>query len=505
MQPVEIDGNHLTLDQIEDILDQDRFVKLSESAILQINKSREVIEHIVRSGSVVYGVNTGFGKFSDVQISAENIDILQENLVKSHASGIGEAFSNDVVKTMLLLKANGLAKGYSGVRLDIVETLVEMFNRDVLPVVPEKGSVGSSGDLAPLAHLALVMIGLGEAEYQGERLRGAEAMKRAGIPVVKLHSKEGLAILNGTQTMTAVAAINSIRASNILESADIVGAMSSEVLLCTDGAFDARIHRVRHQEGQQVSAENLRTLLKDSPLVKSHIGCKKVQDAYSVRCMPQVHGASRDAAVYVRSVVEREINAATDNPLVFSDHEGTVISGGNFHGQPVALSMDFLAIAMSEIGSISERRIAWMMDANLSDGLPAFLAKDGGLNSGYMIAQYAAAALVSENKSLCHPASIDSIPTSANKEDHVSMGTIGARQCLQVIQNVEHILGIEWLCATQAADFRKPIALAPRTAKAYALLRDAVPILDKDRVTSDDIEKATALLRRKRLVSEVWD
>ena len=504
MTPIEINGHDLTLDTIEEVLQDDMPIKLSDSALVQIKKSREIIEKIIQSGNIVYGVNTGFGKFSDVKISEDNIDLLQENLVKSHAAGVGNPFSEEIVKTMLLLKANGLAKGYSGVRLEVIQTLIQMFNQSVVPIIPEKGSVGSSGDLAPLAHLALVIIGQGEAWYDGQRIHGAEAMQRAGIPVLKLRSKEGLAILNGTQTMTSVACTNLIRAFNILECADILGAMSTEVLLCTRSAFDERIHRARNQEGQIISAENLRTLLKDSPLVRSHADCKKVQDAYSIRCMPQVHGASRDAVHHAKLVVEREINAATDNPLIFIEN-GEVLSGGNFHGQPVSIVMDFLAIAMSEIGNISERRTAWMMDANLSDGLPAFLAKDGGLNSGYMIAQYAAAALVSENKSLCHPASVDSIPTSANKEDHVSMGTIGARKCLQVIENVETILAIEWLCAAQAGDFRKPLEFAPRTKRAYELLREHVPTLDKDRVTSHDIQIATEILRKKNLVEEVWD
>lgn len=504
MTHVEINGHDLTLDTIEEILQDNLTIKLSESSITQVNRSREIIERIVQSGNVVYGVNTGFGKFSDVKISEDKIDLLQENLVKSHAAGVGNPFSDEIVKIMLLLKANGLAKGFSGVRLEVVNTLIQMFNHGVIPVIPEKGSVGSSGDLAPLAHLALVMIGQGEALFHGQRMHGADAMQRAGIPVLKLRSKEGLAILNGTQTMTSVACVNLIRAFNILECADILGAMSTEVLLCTRSAFDERIHKARNQEGQIISAENLRTLLKDSPLIRSHADCGKVQDAYSVRCMPQVHGASRDAVHHVKLVVEREINAATDNPLIFVDN-GEVLSGGNFHGQPVAIVMDFLAIAMSEIGNISERRTAWMMDSNLSDGLPSFLAKDGGLNSGYMIAQYAAAALVSENKSLCHPASVDSIPTSANKEDHVSMGTIGARKCLQIIENVESILAIEWLCASQAGDFRKPIEFAPRTKRAHELLREHVPTLDKDRVTSHDIQIATEMLRKKSLVEEVWD
>ncbi len=499
MNYLELDGDHLTLESMEEALDQPTQIRLSDAAWDRVRRSREVVEDIVRRGDVVYGVNTGFGKFSDVAISEAHTDELQENLVRSHATGVGDPLPDSVVRTMLLLKANALAKGLSGVRPEIIQLLIDMFRRDVLPVIPEKGSVGASGDLAPLAHLALAMIGEGVCVLEGRRMSAAEALQKAGLGPVRLRSKEGLAVLNGTQAMTAVACVALLRALNLLESADILGAMSTEVLLCTDVAFDARIH-----EGQSVSAENLRTLLQASPLVLSHRHCKKVQDAYSVRCIPQVHGASRDAAVHVKQVVEREINAATDNPLVFPER-GEVLSGGNFHGQPIALVMDYLAIAISELGSISERRVAWMMDASLSDGLPPFLARNGGLHSGYMIAQYTAAALASENKHLCHPASVDSIPTSANKEDHVSMGTIAARKCLKVVENVETILAIEWLCAAQAADFRKPVELAQRTSRAYHLLREHVEPLERDRVTAVDIARAQELLFRKRLVEVVWN
>ncbi len=498
-----IDGSNLTIENLAEILRESVTVELSASARNAIQKSRDTIENIVASGQVVYGVNTGFGKFSDVKISDENIETLQTNLVRSHASGVGEPFDQEIVRAMLILKANGLSKGFSGVRLEVVELLLSMFNKGVTPVIPLKGSVGSSGDLAPLAHLTLVLMGEGEAFYKNERLHGDEALNRAGLKPISLKSKEGLAVLNGTQTMTATAAINLIHAQNIIECAEILGAMSAEVLLCTPSAFDARIQSARGQVGQIESAKKLRELVKDSPLVQSHLDCKKVQDAYSIRCMPQVHGASRDTVAYVKTIVEREMNGATDNPLIFTE-TGEVISGGNFHGQPVALVMDFLSIAMCEIGNISERRTAWMMDPHLNDGLPAFLAKDGGLNSGYMIAQYAAAALVSENKSLAHPASVDSIPTSANKEDHVSMGTIGARKCNQIIENVENVLAIEWLCASQAGDFRKPIDFAPRTKKAYELLRASVPPLEKDRQTSTDIRKAFDILSDGKLVKAVW-
>ncbi len=504
MKPFLIDGKCLTAESVRRILDEKTPVGITDESRAAVEKSRAVIESIIHSGKTVYGVNTGFGKFSDVRISDEQIELLQQNIVRSHAAGVGEPLPETVVRIVLLLKANGLAKGYSGVRPEIIETLLRMFIQDVLPVIPSQGSVGASGDLAPLSHLALVMIGEGEAFFRGQRLLGGDAMRQAGIPTVQLKSKEGLAILNGTQVMTGIAVYNLLHAMNIIETAEIAGAMTTEALFCTDTAFDERIHDARNQTGQIQSAEKLRTLVKDSPMIKAHRDCSNVQDAYSVRCMPQVHGASRDAVRYVKEIVEREMNAATDNPLIFTEEED-VLSGGNFHGQPVALAMDFLSMAMSEIGGISERRIAWMMDPHLNYGLPAFLAKEGGINSGYMIAQYTAAALASENKSLCHPACVDSIPTSANKEDHVSMGTIGARKCMQIISNVQNILAIEWLCAAQAADFRRPHELAPMTNKAYLLLRSEIPFLKKDGLTHVLIEKACRLIRDGSINRTVWD
>ena len=497
------DGNCLTTELVRRILDEQKPVGITDESRKAVEKSREVIESIINSGKTVYGVNTGFGKFSDVRISDEQIELLQQNIVRSHAAGVGEPLPETAVKIIVLLKANGLAKGYSGVRTEIIDTLINMYNRDVLPVIPSQGSVGASGDLAPLAHLALVMIGEGEAILHGQRMPGGEAMLKAGIAPVQLKSKEGLAILNGTQVMTGIAVYNLLHAMNIIETAEIAGAMTTEALFCTDTAFDERIHVARNQTGQIQSAEKLRTLVKDSPMIKAHRDCSNVQDAYSVRCMPQVHGASRDAVRYVKEIVEREMNAATDNPLIFTG-EQDVLSGGNFHGQPVALAMDFLSMAMSEIGSISERRIAWMMDPHLNYGLPAFLAMEGGINSGYMIAQYTAAALASENKTLCHPACVDSIPTSANKEDHVSMGTIGARKCSQIINNTINILAIEWLCAAQAAEFRDPPVLAPMTDKAFRLLRSVVPFLDKDGLTHDLVRKASDLIRNGEIVRSVW-
>lgn len=498
-----LNGKNLTLKKIRELKSTEAMIGIDPAAHAEMLKSRQVIETIVRSGKVIYGVNTGFGKFSDVRISEEDIEQLQFNLVRSHSAGVGEPFPDEIVRWILLLKANALARGNSGVRPEVAELLVEMYNRRVHPVIPSKGSVGASGDLAPLAHLALVMIGEGEARYQNRIMNGRDALRAAELEPIRLKTKEGLAILNGTQVMAAVAVSNLLRARTLLECADIIGAMTAEALLCTDTAFDERIHLVRNQTGQMESARRLRMLVTGSPLIQSHRDCSLVQDAYSVRCMPQIHGASRDAVGYVETVIEREINASTDNPLIFSE-QGEVLSGGNFHGQPVALAMDFLSLAMSEIGNVSERRIAWLMDPHLNNGLPAFLAAEGGLQSGWMIAQYTAAALASENKSLCHPASADSIPTSANKEDHVSMGTIAARHCAQIIEHTETILGIEWICAAQAADFRRPLELAPMTRKAYALLRRHVGFISQDTRPDEPIRQAVHLVRCGELEKAVY-
>ena len=493
----------LTLDSLAWFLSAPRTVALDQARQAAVAHSRRVIEAILQDGRPVYGVNTGFGKFAEVRIPPGQMAELQHRLILSHAAGVGPPMPLDIVRLMMLLKLNALCQGYSGVRLETVQLLMEMLNQRVIPVIPCKGSVGASGDLAPLAHLALVMIGAGQAwlkEGKGQEVvSGDVALRQVGLAPLRLAAKEGLAILNGTQAMTAYTAWTLLHTRTILETADIIGAISLEALLGTLTAFDDRIHTLRHHPGQQAVATNVRRLLTDSPIVASHRASDhKVQDAYSLRCIPQVHGAVRDAVAHVTAVVEREINAVTDNPLVFPDaHE--VLSGGNFHGEPVAMAADYLAIALSELASIAERRIAHLLDPAMSE-LAGFLTVEGGLNSGFMIAQVTAAALVSENKVLAHPASVDSIPTSANKEDHVSMGMLAARKTADIIDNVAHVLAIELLCALQALELRAPLAPACATAAVRDLVRQHVPFWHEDRLMCHDIEAAGELIRTGQVV-----
>ncbi|MGQ4870684.1 MAG: histidine ammonia-lyase [Candidatus Thorarchaeota archaeon] len=498
---VTIDGESLTIEDVVRVARHGEDVTLTDDARMKIEKSRQVIEAAIREGRTVYGVNTGFGDLANVSIAASDVADLQVNLIRSHSVGVGEPFPEEVVRGMMLLRANALAKGFSGVRLEVVETLLRMLNRGVVPVVPQQGSVGSSGDLAPLAHMVLVMIGEGEAFLEGKRMDGAEAMRRADIPLVVLQAKEGVALINGTQPMTAVGVLAIHDALRLVSDATVAGAMSLEALRGTRAAYDARIHAVRPHEGQVDAARALLSILADSEINRSHADCGKVQDAYSLRCFPQVLGASIDAIRYVSSVLEVEINAATDNPLVFPD-DGTVVSGGNFHGQPVALAMDFLAIALSEIANIAERRINRLVDPKLS-GLPPFLTRNSGLQSGMMIAQYTAASLVSENKVLAHPASVDSIPTSAEQEDHVSMGTIAARNARQILENVKNVVAIEYLCAAQGLDLLAPLRPSEALERAHALIRTVVPELTDDRPLYSDIVKIRQLMDRGEIVSAV--
>jgi len=493
---IAIDGHSLNLEQIERVAYEEATVTLDPEARRRVEASRRTIERAIGRGASVYGVNTGFGRFSDVVIPPEDVARLQRNLIVSHAAGVGEPFPVPVVRAMLLLRANALAIGHSGVRPVVIETLIGMLNRRVHPVVPQKGSLGASGDLAPLAHLTLVALGLGEAFDGDRRVRGAEAMAAAGLTPLVLEAKEGLALINGTQAMTAVAALTLAKARRLAILADAAGALSLEALRGIPEAYDPRLQAARGHPGQAVSARLVRELLEGSRLV-TRPGQLRTQDAYALRCLPQVHGASRDAIDYAVGVVLREANAATDNPLIFAEDEA-VISGGNFHGQPVALAMDFAGMALAEFGSISERRIERLVNPQLS-GLPAFLTRQGGLNSGLMLAQYTAAALVSEDKLLASPASVDSIPSSANQEDHVSMGTIAARKAAEILANVETILAIELLCAAQAVDLaveglgggaaRSPADYLGRgTRVIYEAVRSRVPGLEEDRVLADDIE-----------------
>lgn len=474
----------LTLESVETAARGEAEVMLSTRAIRDIGAGRKVVEDIVRRGLTVYGITTGFGRFADVTIPTAEIEHLQENLVRSHATGVGPLFSPAQVRAVMLLQAGKLSRGASGVRRQVVEMLLGMLNRDVVPMVPQQGSVGASGDLAPMAHIALVAIGRGRAWYKGKEMSGARALARAGLRPLKLGAKEGLALTNGTEVMTAVGILTLLEGERLANLADLAGAMSLEALRGTPAAFQTGIHRLRPHPGQAKSATNLRRLLAGSTIRRSHIKCGKVQDAYSLRCMPQVHGASRDAMAYVRRVLEVEANSVTDNPLVLEG--GRIVSGGNFHGQPVALAMDFLGLALAELADISERRIARLLDPSLS-GLPGFLTRKGGVNSGLMIVQNTAASLVSENKVLAHPASVDSIPTSANQEDHVSMGTIAARKASQIAQNTAAILACELLCASQGLEFLRPLAPGRGVAAALDVIRRTVPPVEKDREFYEDI------------------
>jgi histidine ammonia-lyase len=466
-------------------------VEIAEEAYAEMNRSRSVIETILSENKVVYGVNTGFGQLSNVSIPENQLDQLQYNLILSNCTGVGQPFPEEVVRAMILLRANSLVTGNSGIRPLVVEAFLEMLNKKVHPVVPQKGSVGASGDLAPLSHLVLVLLGRGQANYEGELLPGGEALKKAGITPIVLKAKEGLSLCNGTQAMTAVGVLAVHDAMNLALNADIIGALSAEALEAVLDAFDQKIHDIRPHPGQIETAYNMRKLLDGSEIL-SNPTHSRVQDAYSLRCIPQVHGASKDAIKYAKNVIEIEINSVTDNPLVFSD-TGEVLSGGNFHGQPVALAMDFLAIALSELANISERRTERLVNPALSMGLPAFLIAKVGLHDGFMVAQYTAASLVSENKILSHPASVDSIPTSANQEDHVSMGTTAARKCREVLENVRYVLAIEAICACQGIDFRgkKP---APRLQKVHETLRKKVSHLSEDRELYIDFNKVVQMI-----------
>ncbi|PWU02298.1 MAG: histidine ammonia-lyase [Candidatus Melainabacteria bacterium] len=508
-----IDGSTLRLEDVEDVAMRFSQVSLSEAARGKVIESRKRVEGLLDQRELVYGITTGFGNFKDVYIPVEERLKLQKNLLLSHAAGVGKPFDQSVVRAMLLLRANALAKGYSGVRLAVVQGLIDLLNARLHPNVPQQGSVGASGDLAPLAHLALVLIGEGEAEFGGKKLSGKEALKAAGLKPLTLEAKEGLALVNGTQAMAALGCLIVLEAERLCQLADIIGAMSLEALLGSAKAFAEEFHLLRPHPGQIASAANLRALLADSELIKSHADCGMVQDAYSLRCMPQVHGATRQAVSHLRQILEIEINAATDNPLIFDD---AVLSGGNFHGQPLAIAMDYLAIALSELANISERRTERLLNPSLSNGLPAFLTEDGGLNSGLMVGQYTAAALVSENKSLAHPASVDSIPTSANQEDHVSMGTIAARKAGMILENVRKVLAIELISALQGLDFRVgnyksgkqaelELELAPGQGvkAAYFLARKSIGHLFEDREIHKDIDLAESLLASGKLLGEV--
>ena len=499
---LELTGRSLAVEDVERIALGEARVVLAASAADQIEASRALIERAVESGTPTYGVNTGFGRFVDVAISREDVGRLQLNLLRSHACAVGEPFPTEVVRGAMLLRANALATGASGVRRETVELLLAMVNAGVHPVVPSRGSLGASGDLAPLAHLALPLVGEGRAEYGGELLDGGAALGRAGLVPVELSAKEGLALINGTQFMAAIGALVLSRAARLVRIADIAAAQSVEAVRASRTPFAPEIQALRPHPGQLASAANLYALLDSSEINESHRWCGRVQDAYSLRCSPQVHGACRDAIAYARSVVAIELNAATDNPLVFADRD-EVLSNGNFHGEPVAIALDTLKIALAELAGISERRIERMVNPTMSEGLPPFLAEQGGLNSGFMIPHYVAASLVAENKVLCHPASVDSIPTSAGQEDHVSMGATAAVHAWQVCANVERVLAVELLCGAQGLDFLAPLRPGPGIAALHAALRATSPHLGDDRSLSADIETVAGQVRDGALVAAV--
>ena len=506
MPRVEIDGDGLGIEEIERIAsDPSTEVALADGVEARILRSRAVVEDAVREGRIVYGVTTGFGRLAETSIPLDRIEELQLNLIRSHACGVGPALPRAETRAITLLRANVLAKGFSGVRPVVVQRLLDLLNRGVHPVIPEQGSVGASGDLAPLSHLALVLVGEGAAEIGGEVVDGAEALRRAGLEPLRLQAKEGLALNNGTQVMTGIGALCLAAAERVVETAEAAGAMTLEALKGTPDAFHPAIMRARPHPGQAASAERLRALLADSEIRESHRhGDPRVQDAYALRCMPQVHGAARNAFAYARQVLETEANSATDNPLIFPDVDGgLVISGGNFHGQPIAQVLDLLAIALADLASMSERRTERLVNPDLSGDLPAFLTHDPGVCSGFMIAQITAAALVNECKALAHPASVDSIPTGAGKEDHVSMGMTSALKLRRVLRNVETVLAVELLCAAQGIDFRRPLRAGRGVERAYERVRARVGRLDADRALSPDIE-ATAALVREGALAEVW-
>ncbi|MFS0673239.1 histidine ammonia-lyase [Ornithinibacillus sp. 179-J 7C1 HS] len=489
---VVLTGNSLTLDDIKKVVFQNEHVVLCDQQYKKIKQNRKIVEEMLSAKRIIYGINTGFGKLSEQRIQDEDLEELQLNLIHSHACGVGKPFHEKISKAMVLLRANALAQGYSGVRPELVQALIDLVNANVHPVIPQQGSLGASGDLAPLSHLALVVMGEGEVFYHGEQMSTMDAFQLVGLEPITLKAKEGLALINGTQAMTATGVITYLELEKLLHQSELTAAMTMEGLNGIIDAFDADIHRVRGHQEQMDVAERIRVMLQDSDLITSQ-GEVRVQDAYSLRCIPQVLGACWQTFHYAEEKLTTEINAVTDNPLIFSE-DVKVISGGNFHGQPIAFTMDFLKLGIAELANIAERRIERLVNPQLND-LPAFLSPNPGLESGAMIMQYSAAALVSENKTLAHPASVDSIPSSANQEDHVSMGTIAARHALTMLQNTRRVIAIELICAMQAVEFRGVEKMATKTKEFYNKARKIVPSITKDRVFSTDIENVTHWLK----------
>jgi len=516
LQALHINGNDLTPEAVGEVAVETRPVLLAPDARAAVQRARAVVDALVANNKVSYAITTGVGKLADVRISGDQIREMQLNLARSHAVGVGEPLSAPETRAMMLLRANSLSKGNSGVRTDIIDTLCEMLNRGVTPFVPSQGSVGASGDLAPLAHLALTMIGEGEClDEKGARVPTSDTLRRAQIKPLVLEAKEAVSLINGTQGMLAVGTLALLAAEILVDSADVIGSLTLDALRGTDVAFDERIHRARPHAGQLTSAANLRRMLEGSQIRESHRNCERVQDAYSLRCMPQVHGAVRGTLAHCREVMEIEINSAVDNPLVFpilaragtgaspvgssADEEGDVLSGGNFHGEPIAFALDFLAIALSALAGISERRLERLVNPALNEGLPPFLAPGAGLNSGFMMPQVTAAALVSENKILAHPASVDSITTSGNKEDYVSMGMTASLKLKRIVANTRSVLAIEAMAAAQALDFVAPLKSSKRGQAAHAAIRSICPTMDKDRVMYGDFARVAQLIASGKL------
>jgi histidine ammonia-lyase len=501
MKALHINGNDLTLDAVREVAVERRPVLLDPDAREAVDRARAVVDALVANNKVSYAITTGVGKLSDARIAGDQIRELQTNLVRSHSVGVGEPLSIAEARAMMLLRANSLSKGYSGVRYIVIDALCEMLNRGVTPMVPSQGSVGASGDLAPLAHLALALIGEGECvDENGKRIASAEALRRVQIKPLVLEAKEAVSLINGTQGMLAVGVLALLAAETLVNSADVIGALTLDALRGTDVAFDERIHRVRPHNGQLTTAGNLRKMLEGSQLRESHRDCDRVQDAYSLRCMPQVHGAVRDTLTHCREVMEIEVNSAVDNPLVFvknpkqADGEGDVLSGGNFHGEPLAFVLDFLGIALTALAGISERRIERLVNPALNEGLPPFLAPGAGLNSGFMMPQVTAAALASENKVLAHPASVDSITTSGNKEDYVSMGMTASLKLKRIVENTRNVMAIEAMAAAQALDFLAPLKASKRGQAAHAAIRAVCPTMDRDRVMYQDFVRIAEVI-----------
>lgn len=497
---IKLNGANLTGHQVVKAIRQGLSITLDTVQLEKVSQARDLVEQLLRAGKPIYGINTGFGKLADTLISPSNVAELQRNLILSHSCGVGSPFSGEIVKVMMVLRANALMKGHSGIRPEVIRMLIELVKHNVIPYIPSQGSVGASGDLVPLAHMSAVLIGEGQAYYQDQLYPARKALERAGLTPLVLEAKEGLALINGTQAMTAQGVLALYDGEIVLKTADIASALTMEALCGIPHAFDGRVHALRPHQGQIAAAANLRKLLAGSELVYG-TNHERIQDAYSLRCIPQVHGASKDTYRYVEQVLNTEINSVTDNPILFYDDED-VISAGNFHGQPIALALDFLGIALAELGNISERRIERLVNPQLS-GLPPFLSEQSGLNSGYMIIQYTAASLVSENKVLAHPGSVDSIPTSANQEDHVSMGSISARKLHSILANVQNIVAIELLCACQGLEFRDRSQMSPVTQAVYMLIRKHVPALRNDRFLEPEIKTVRDLVLSGQILQTV--